>query len=377
MIATTPDKYKQVLNEICRYVIAPEAVAIDENCSFPTKSISALKNTGLLGAVSSVDVGGLNIGARGAAVIVERIAMECGSTAMVVCMHFCGTAVLEKYADNAVRREAARGDHLSTLAFSEAGSRSLFWMPVSTAEPKDGNVTLNAHKSWVTSASHATGYIWSSRPLKADGRSTLWLVPSNSAGLSVAGPFDGLGLKGNDSSPVRAQDVSIPLSAKLGEDGKGFDVMLSTVLPCFNVLTAACSLGMMEAAVTRTAEHASRTKLEPTGSTLSDLPTIRNYIGRIRVNTDSVRALLEDTLNAIENGRPDTMMRVLECKAAAGETATQVLDIAMRVCGGAAFRKETGIERYFRDTRAISVMGPTTDVLYDFVGKAACGLELF
>ena len=54
-----------------------------------------------------------------------------------------------------------------------------------------------------------------------------------------------------------------------------------------------------------------------------------------------------------------------------------VLDLAMRVCGGAAFRKEVGVERLFRDARAALVMAPTTDVLYDFIGKAVCGMPLF
>jgi alkylation response protein AidB-like acyl-CoA dehydrogenase len=49
----------------------------------------------------------------------------------------------------------------------------------------------------------------------------------------------------------------------------------------------------------------------------------------------------------------------------------------MRVCGGAAFRSEAGIERLFRDARAASVMAPTSDVLYDFIGKAITGLPLF
>ena len=377
MTTATPDTYRPALDQVCGDVIAAEAASVDEHGAFPATSLSALKDAGLLGAVSSVAVGGLGAGPRGAAAIVERIAMDCGSTAMVVCMHFCGTAVLEAYAGETVRREAARGDHLSTLAFSEAGSRSQFWVPTSTAVREGDDVVLNAKKSWVTSASRATGYVWSSRPLEADGMSTLWLVPAGTAGLSIAGPFDGLGLRGNDSSPVTAQDVRIPMTARLGEDGKGFDVMLATVLPLFNILISACSLGIMEAAVTRTAGHAGRTRFEHDGAALADLPTIRNYLGRIRVSTDAVRALLEDTLHAVENGRPDATLRVLEVKAAAGETSTQVLDTAMRVCGGSAFRKEAGLERNFRDTRAASVMGPTTDVLYDFVGKAACGLDLF
>jgi alkylation response protein AidB-like acyl-CoA dehydrogenase len=49
----------------------------------------------------------------------------------------------------------------------------------------------------------------------------------------------------------------------------------------------------------------------------------------------------------------------------------------MRVCGGAAFRKDLAVERNFRDAHAAGVMGPTTDVLYDFIGKAVCGQPLF
>jgi len=71
------------------------------------------------------------------------------------------------------------------------------------------------------------------------------------------------------------------------------------------------------------------------------------------------------------------MLAVLEVKAAAAEAATEITDLAMRVCGGAAFRKEIGVERHFRDARAAVVMAPTTDALYDFIGKAVCGQPLF
>jgi alkylation response protein AidB-like acyl-CoA dehydrogenase len=84
-----------------------------------------------------------------------------------------------------------------------------------------------------------------------------------------------------------------------------------------------------------------------------------------------------DTISALETGRPDAMLRVLEVKAAAGEGALEVSVTAMRVCGGAAYRKEVGVERTFRDAQAASVMAPTTDQLYDFIGKAVAGLPLF
>ena len=374
----TAHPHEETLERICSQTIAKHAPSVDRDSAFPQASIDALAGAGLLGALSSTESGGLGLSLTSVAGIVRRVAEECGSTAMVLTMHYCGVSVLEAYASLEVRREAAAGRHLSTLAFSEAGSRSHFWAPVSTARREGDRIVLDARKSWVTAASKASGYVWSSQPLQPNaGMSTLWLVPAGAPGLQVQGPFDGLGLRGNDSSPVFANATPIAESAMLGEDGKGFDIMMGTVLPLFNVLNAACSVGLMEAAVQRTAQHASGVRYAHLGSTLADLPTIRNYIARMRIRTDMTRALLDDTISAIESGRPDTMLRVLSCKAAAGEAATEVLDTAMRVCGGAAYRKDLAVERYFRDAHAAGIMGPTTDVLYDFVGKAVCGMNLF
>jgi alkylation response protein AidB-like acyl-CoA dehydrogenase len=238
-------------------------------------------------------------------------------------------------------------------------------------------VVLNASKSWVTSASRATAYVWSSRPLAAEGLSTIWLVPASSPGIQVRGRFEGLGLRGNDSLPVTATDVEVSRSAMLGGDGQGFEIMDHIVLPVFAVLNAACSNGLIAGGLRRTVEHAAGTRHADTGTSLADLPTIRNYIARMQVKADMANALLSETIDAIAGQRPNAMLRVLECKAAASETANEVLDLAMRVCGGAAFRKEVGVERYFRDARAAGIMGPTTDVLYDFIGKTVCGLPLF
>ena len=115
--------------------VAPDAATVDRQSAFPERGVNALAAAGLLGAVSAPEVGGLGLGFRGAATVVGRLAQECGSTAMVVCMHYCGTAVLEALGSRDVRQAAASGAHLSTLAFSEAGSRSHFWAPVGTAMP--------------------------------------------------------------------------------------------------------------------------------------------------------------------------------------------------------------------------------------------------
>jgi alkylation response protein AidB-like acyl-CoA dehydrogenase len=316
-------------------------------------------------------------GIRAAAMVVERLARECGSTAMVTCMHYAGTTVIEKHGPENVRRDIAGGRHLSTLAFSESGSRSHFWVPGSTAARARGGVQLDAHKSWITSASQATAYVWSSQPVSAEGLSTLWLVPRTTPGLEVQSPFDGLGLRGNDSSPVIAEKVIVPESNRLGSDGGGFDLMLGTVLPFFNVMSAGISIGFMEAAVARTAAHATSTRYEHLQQSIADQPTARHAIAGMRIKTDMARALWLDTLDAIESSRADAVLRVLECKAAASATALEVTATAMQVCGGSAYRKELGLERIFRDAQAATVMAPTTDQLHDFIGKAVCGLPVF
>ena len=309
--------------------------------------------------------------------MVERIARDCPSTAMVLTMHYAGTVLIEKYGQEDVRRAIAAGRHVTTLAWSEAGSRSHFWAPVSTAVA-DGaeHVLLDARKSMVTSAQQVDSYVWSSRPVAAEGPSTLWLVDSKLPGLSAPQAFDGMGLRGNASAPVKAEKVRVPLTARLGADGAGGDIMNGDELPVFCTLIGTASIGLMDGVLERATQHITATQFAENSSGLADLPTIRAYLARARIRADQARCLRDDTLAALAAGRPDAMLRVLEVKASAGEAALEVTDAAMRICGGAAFRKDLGVERLFRDSRAASVMGPTSDVLYDFIGRALCGMPL-
>jgi isovaleryl-CoA dehydrogenase len=368
--------YIDAVEGVIRDVIAPAASEIDKNGSFPSVGIAALGSAGLLGLLSSKDVGGQGEGLDAAAAVIERLAGACGSTAMVTLMHYAAVGVLEALGPREVREAVAKGEHLSTLAFSEKGSRSQFWTPMGTATRSGSNIQLDAEKSWVTSAANADSYVWSSKPLAAEGPMTLWFVPSQTAGLSKSGEFDGLGLRGNGSTPVTAANVIVPESAMLGEDGKGLDLALTLVIPAFQTLSAAFGLGVMEAVTAEATEHLSTTRYEHLDRNLGSGPLARHDLARMRLMTDRERTLIGDTLSALQTGRADAMLRVLETKASVAETALQVTDLAMKVCGGSAFRKELGIERHFRDARAARVMAPTTDVLLDFIGRSLLGLPL-
>ncbi|WP_225783918.1 acyl-CoA dehydrogenase family protein [Xenophilus sp. Marseille-Q4582] len=365
-------RFLQALEPIVRDIIAPAAAETDREARFPRQALDALGAAGLLGLVSSPEVGGQGLGLAEAAQVVQRIAQDCPATAMVLTMHYAGTVLIEKYGPQQVRQAIAAGRHITTLAWSEMGTRSHFWAPVGTARREGDQVVLDGFKSMVTSAAEADSYVWSSRPTQGDGASSIWLVDAKAAGLARTAVFDGLGLRGNASAPVKGEGVRIPATALLGEDGQGGDLMNNDELPVFATLIASSSIGLMDGALARATAHLVKNRFAESDTSLSELPTIRAYLARAQIRADQARTLRDDTLAAMAAGRPDTMLRVLEVKASAAEAALEVTDTAMRICGGAAFRKDVGIERLFRDARAASVMAPTSDVLYDFIGSALC-----
>ena len=361
--------------------IAPHAVAVDRENRFPTEAVTALQSAGLLGLTVPADHGGLGQSFRTTVAVLDEIAQRDASTAMIYLMHLCGIACYASRPETAGQqlRDAAAGKHLSTLAFSERGSRSHFWAPVSQAEARNGQVVLNAEKSWVTSAGFADGYVVSSRAPGATGflDSTLYLVLRGDPGVAVDGPWDALGMRGNASAPVKLSNCEINADRALCENGKGYDAMVNIALPVFQLGNSAISIGIAEAAVGAVTRHLTAKKFEESNTKLADLPNLRARLAQMRIETDKARAHLVSAVAAIEKPGPATMLMLLESKAAASDAALKVTDLAMLACGGAAFSKHLTVERNFRDARAGSVMAPTTDVLHDFIGRALCGMELF
>jgi alkylation response protein AidB-like acyl-CoA dehydrogenase len=361
--------------------LAPRAAGVDRDATFPKDSIAALGANGLLGLTVPKAYGGLGQGPRTAAAVIDAVAQRCTSTAMVYLMHLCGVACYAAAPDKTapLLEAAAAGRHLSTLAFSEKGSRSHFWAPVSRATGSgNGAVSISAEKSFVTSASHADGYVVSTQSAGAQAPgSSIYLVLKDDPGVAVSGTWRGLGLRGNASAPMTLSNVSVGADRALTADGKGLDMMLGVVLPLFQVGSAAVGIGIAEAAVQATIGHVTHARFEESNSSLADLPTLRAQIARMRIDTDRARAHLGAVLDSLESPGPATQLMVLEAKASGTETAAAVTEMAMRTCGGAAFGGAHGIERLFRDARAPIVMAPTSDVAYEFIGRALCGLEVF
>jgi alkylation response protein AidB-like acyl-CoA dehydrogenase len=376
-------RFAAIAEALGREVLGPLAAEIDEQARFPREALDALGREGLLGLTVPVELGGAGQGPRPFAAVVEELAMRCGSSAMVYVMHVAATQAISSSKTlierEVVLHEIAAGRHLTTLAFSERGSRSQFWAPVSRLAANNGGFVTRASKSWVTSANEADSYVSSAQQPDAASplESTVYLLRRPGPGVRVSGRFQGLGLRGNDSAPVELEDAPIANGNLISPPGEGATTMLEVVLPWFSIGTAAMANGLSRAAVSATAAHLASTGFEHTGTLLRDLPTLRARLAEMSVRTDQARALLGYALGEVDQPSATTPLYVLEARLAAVEAATDVTDLAMKACGGAAFSRQLGIERLFRDARAGWVMAPTVDHLRDFVGKALTGMPLF
>jgi len=133
------------------------------------------------------------------ALVTATLAEADASVGMVYLMHILGAATISAARPSATRaltpilQEIAAGRHLSTLAFSEAGSRSHFWAPISRAQRNGDGVRISAKKSWVTSAGHTQSYVVSALAPEGAGPtdSTLYLVAAGARGLSTSGARGG------------------------------------------------------------------------------------------------------------------------------------------------------------------------------------------
>jgi alkylation response protein AidB-like acyl-CoA dehydrogenase len=366
--------------------IAAGAGDVDRDGRFPTEAVAELARSGLLGLGLPERHGGLAAGPLEVVGAVERVAGACASTGMVFVMHLvaaqtllAGTEDRDEGPKGEAVRAMARGEHLSTLAYSERGSRGHFWAQVSRARADADGVVIDADKTWATSAGHVASYVLATgAPGEEDPlRTELYLVDADAPGVEVSSRFDGLGLRGNASAPLRVRGLRVGADRRLGAPASGFELMMTATLPWFALGSAACSVGIAQAALDAACAHATGASFEHlAGAALADVPGVRARLARAYLRVREARALLHEAARQVAEGHQAAQLGVLAVKASAAEAAVEVTDLALRVGGGAAYSRQGPIERLFRDARAASVMAPTTDLLHDFLGKALTGREL-
>jgi alkylation response protein AidB-like acyl-CoA dehydrogenase len=197
--------------------------------------------------------------------------------------------------------------------------------------------------------------------------------------------WNGLGLRGNQSGPIEI-DTGVPKDRLVGQVGDGAKSNDECVAPFFLLCSSACWNGISMALIDIAKRHTTSTTHRDVGLRVCDYPTIQDYVGEAVIDTNGSRALtfmLGQALDKATGGcdwslhaDPDAIPRsaclhwMWQVKFAAAKNVTNVTDKMLHACGGTGYKPALGIERYLRDGKAGWVMGPTNEILRQFVGKA-------
>jgi alkylation response protein AidB-like acyl-CoA dehydrogenase len=382
-------------------VFARHAAEVDREGRFPRESIEALRAARLLNATVPLHAGGPGANITATVAMIEEAAKGCSSTAMVMAMHYSLLPLLFAKA-SATQTEkllggVLRGDTLLAIAGSEAGAGTRIWHLDGHAAEDGDSYRLTAMKSFVTASGHADFLVVpvrKSATASPDQLSLFW-VPAATAGVERLGVWDAMGLRGNDSRPIRLTGAAVPRFHRLGDDGDGFGFLSAIYMPHYFLALAATYLGVAAAAMDAAVEHVKARVHSDTAQALSQVETIQRQIGTMKATLDPVRSalyrcaryadkalsiwqevaksgLLEETARRRLND--PFFAEVLAVKVSVCEAARAVADTALQVCGGRGFKRGALVERAYRDVRAGSLMAPSDDVAKLMIGRQLLGL---
>ena len=382
------------LIELSRTTLRVNAVESDAKLIFPRKNFQALAELNMLGLLVPKEWGGRGENHVGAAMAVETIARYgCASTAMCYVMHLgaVAAAMLRAHGNPTLENLMRRLDKeclIGTLSYSDPETGSHFWYPVSSgAEAVDNGWKVLKKASWTTSGGFADWYIIQTTSPNFGGNYadlTCWLIMGDEVKAEPS-KWDALGLRGNQSGTLLVDNIVIPKDRLVGPVGDGANSNDEAVDPFFLLLSAACWNGLSLGLIDITKRHTTAKKHVDVGMRVADYPTIQDYVGEAIMDTNAARALdfqMALLMDRVTNNcdwsihadvanlpRAAYLHWYWQVKFIAAKNVAHVSDKMLHACGGTGYKKDLGIERYLRDAKAGWVMGPTNEVLRQFIGK--------
>jgi isovaleryl-CoA dehydrogenase len=350
---------------------------------WPAEAVRALQAAGLGGLVVPREYGGAGLGLRAIAGVAETVGRTCASTAICFAMHHVAAAVIAAKATEQQAKELlepiAAGEHLTTLALSEPGTGSHFWLPQTRLSQLSDGWQVDGEKTFVTNGSKADSYVVSTVAADPDapaGEFSCVVVPGDAPGLSWHGSWDGVGMRGNSSLAARMDGVTLPGWALLGAPGDQIWYVFELVAPYFLSAMAGTYLGVADAALAEAVSHLRKRRHSHTGRSLAGEPVLQHRVGVLWARVQQARRLVYWAAEEAEVGGPEALAGLTAAKASVADCAVDVANEAMTLMGGVGYRDRAPVERHLRDARAAHVMSPTTDILRTWTGRAVLDLPI-
>ena len=249
----------------------------------------------------------------------------------------------------------------------------------------NGNYKVRKKASWTTSAGFADFYVVQTTSPDFTGYDDLSVFVVDAEHVeSQPSLWDAIGLRGNQSGPLEVPNVEIPGEQLIGPVGDGAASNDEIVDPFFLVGSSSVWNGISLGAIDIAKRHTTKKRHVDVGMRVADYPTIQDYVGEAVMDTNAARLFVNSVAQAMDNETADNT-RVLalgeparanflhwawQIKFVAAKNVAHVVDKMLHACGGSGYKRDMELERYLRDGKAGWVMGPTNEVLRQFVGKA-------
>ena len=371
-LGDTADMLRDTVRSFSDDNIAPRAEEIDRSNIFPRDLWPKMGDLGLHGITVEEEYGGSGLGYLEHVVAMEEISRGSASVGLSYGAHsnLCVNQIRRNGNEEQKRRYLPKlisGEHVGSLAMSEAGSGSDVVSMKLKAEKRGSRYVLNGTKMWITNAPHAdTLVVYAKTDATAGPRGiTAFLIEKGFKGFTVAQKLDKLGMRGSDTAELVFQDCEVPEEAVMGREGGGVNVLMSG-LDYERAVLAAGSIGIMQSCMDVVLPYIHERK--QFGAAIGSFQLIQGKIADMYVTLSAARAYVYNVARACDRGqttRKDAAGAILY----AAENATKMALDAIQCLGGNGYINDYPTGRLLRDAKLYEIGAGTSEIRRWLIGR--------
>jgi alkylation response protein AidB-like acyl-CoA dehydrogenase len=369
-------EHEDLRESIRRFVLKelrPHVQQWEDDEWFPNEVFHKMAAVGFLGLKYPEEYGGEGGDHLHDAVLSEELAL-CGSGGLAagIGAHIgIATPPVWKFGTEDQKQRylvpAIRGERIAALGITEPGAGSDVAGIRTFAKKVDGGYVVNGSKTFITNGVRADFMVTAVKTTQEGGHHGLsfLILEKEMEGYSVSQKLKKMGWHASDTGELAFQDVFVPEENLLGEENKGFYLIMAN-FQWERLLMALGAVGSMQRTLERTIEFA--LERHAFGRPIAKHQAIRHKIAEMALKCEAGRAVTYNALRLFYEGG-DAIKQVTIAKLKTQRDAFDVADDALQIFGGAGYMKEYEIERAARDTRLGPIGGGTDEIMSEILGK--------
>ena len=365
--------FRDVLKGFVDERIAPHAARYDREQAFPQDSWDACVDFDLPALWVPAAYGGAGADMVTQAIVAEELARGCASTSVTWLISKLGMLPVMNFGSEELKStylpRIAAGTHQASYCLSEADAGSDVAGMRMRAERVGDEYVLNGSKYWITNAGVSDTYtVFASTDPTAKSHGITCFLVEKDWGVQFPKHEDKMGLRASPTGEVVFENVRVPLSHRIGEEGEGFRIAMHT-LDRSRPTIGAQAVGISQASVDYAAAYMKERKAF--GSPISQLQGLRFMLADMAIRTEASRTLVYAACATIDAGDPDRNLNYLgaAAKSFASDTAMSVATDAVQLLGGYGFTKDFPVERFMRDAKITQIYEGTNQIQRVVVAK--------